>query len=149
MIDQVVVAVVLVATVLLRPFEVHWWRQGHISDRTVAALLVARFPVVVMLVSGVAGMVWPWVFGLTVAAFALAILLYGPATRNAHEARAKSFVRAADRSDHPTRHLDVLHQPSRGDSRLDASPTCWLWRLERGPISCDRSWGLDRTIHHL
>jgi hypothetical protein len=42
---------VIVLVVAARPVEVHFWRNGRLSDRAMTLLLVGRFPVVIGLLA--------------------------------------------------------------------------------------------------
>jgi hypothetical protein len=51
----VLLVIFLVAAVASRPIEVRRWREGRLSDRSLALLLLARFPILVGLVAAQSG----------------------------------------------------------------------------------------------
>ena len=54
----ILVGVIAVAS---RPIETRLWRAGRISDRTLAVLLVGRFPVLTTLGAALTGASWPFI----------------------------------------------------------------------------------------
>jgi hypothetical protein len=70
------IAVVVVAAVISRPIEVRLWRAGRLSNRATAVLLLARFPLVVVLFALILGASAPIAIGLTILAMLPAVLFY-------------------------------------------------------------------------
>jgi len=74
--QAVLIAIVVVAAVISRPIEVSLWRAGRLSNRTIALLLLGRFPLVVGLFALILGASPPIVIGLTVLALLPGALFY-------------------------------------------------------------------------
>lgn len=58
-VEGVLIGLIIAAAVLSRPIESRLWRAGRLSDRALAALLVARFPIVFGLFALIRGMPAP------------------------------------------------------------------------------------------
>jgi len=69
-------ALLLFAIVLTRPYEERLWRAGRVSDRASALLILARLPVLAMAFGLITGRPWPEAVALTAGALLLACALY-------------------------------------------------------------------------
>ena len=75
--EGALIAIVIVAAAISRPIESRLWRNGRLSDRTTALLLVGRLPVVVCLFALILGAPLLVLIGVTMMALISAALFYG------------------------------------------------------------------------
>jgi len=68
--------VVIVIAVASRPIETRLWRAGRISDRTLAVLIVGRFPVLTTVFAALAGASLPFLAVYTVVGAIPGLLMY-------------------------------------------------------------------------
>jgi hypothetical protein len=74
--DGLLVALVIGLAVISRPIEVRLWRARRISDRTLAILSLARFPVVAFLFGLILDASVPALLLITALAFVPGLLFY-------------------------------------------------------------------------
>ena len=74
--QALLLGLVMVVAVVSRLVELRLWRAGRLSDRTIAIMLLARFPIVTLLAGVIVGASVPMIIGLTIVALLPAILFY-------------------------------------------------------------------------
>jgi hypothetical protein len=74
--EGLLVALVIVAAVISRPIEVRLWRAGKISDRTLAIVVLARFPIVAFVFGLIAGAPIPLLILITALAIVPGLMFY-------------------------------------------------------------------------
>jgi hypothetical protein len=70
------VALVIAAAVISRPIEMRLWRAGRISDRTLAIVGLARFPIVAFLFGLIVGASIPLLILITSVAIVPGLMFY-------------------------------------------------------------------------
>jgi hypothetical protein len=74
--EGLLLALVIAAAVISRPIEIRLWRAGRISDRTLAIVGLARFPVVAFLFGLILGAPIPLLIIITTVAIVPGLLFY-------------------------------------------------------------------------
>jgi hypothetical protein len=69
-------ALLVFALVITRLWEENRWRDGRMSDRTAAILLVGRLPFLLVGFTLITGQDWPVIIGSAVVGIAIAAALY-------------------------------------------------------------------------
>jgi len=75
-VEGLLIASVIAAAVISRPVEARLWRAGKLSDRSMAILLVGRFPIVAFLFAVISGAVPLLVLAITVVGLLPAVAFY-------------------------------------------------------------------------
>lgn len=74
--EGLLVALLIVAAVISRPLEVRLWRAGRITDRTLAIVTLARFPIVAFAFGLINGAPIPLLILITALAVVPGLLSY-------------------------------------------------------------------------
>ena len=74
--EGLVLALVIVVAVISRPIEVRLWRAGRITDRTLAIVSLARFPILAFVFGLIVGASIEMVVLITAVAIVPALMFY-------------------------------------------------------------------------
>ena len=74
--EGLLVALVIAAAVISRPIEVRLWRAGKISDRALAIVGLARFPIVAFVFGLIVGAPIPLLILITALAIVPGLMFY-------------------------------------------------------------------------
>ena len=74
--EGLLVALVIAAAVISRPIEMRLWRAGRISDRTLAIVGLARFPIIAFLFGLILGASIPLLILITAVAIVPGLMFY-------------------------------------------------------------------------
>jgi hypothetical protein len=75
-VEGLLIASVIAAAVISRPVEARLWRAGKLSERSMAILLVGRFPIVAFLFAVISGRCALLVLAITVVGLLPAVAFY-------------------------------------------------------------------------